>query len=316
MRYSTKLFVIMKKFHFNVKSVLAFCVCLFCTLLVNAQEPSKPSVYIDYFTRSSSVPFTWVEGLRNHVIEGIQKLDRVILTDVDSQSALRVEKERRESEDITAGEDNDMERVAVMSQLGANYIIQGFVSSMSANREKMDDGSIYYSASIAYTLKVINPKDGTLVGSKTFKHGEGITDICTGSTPDEAISKASQKAVKAVREFIDENFKVEGTILEVTLEKKDEVKELYISLGSAHGVGEDTYFGVFQMREIAGKTSFKEIGRLKVKAVEGEEVSLCEVKKGGKEIKKAIEEQQTVVVRLMPKPKSFLDKAAKAVNSL
>lgn len=306
----------MKKYLLNVKSVLTLCVCLFCTMLVNAQEASKPSVYIDYFTRSSSVPFTWVEGLRNHVIEGIQKLDRVILIDVDSQDALRVEKSRRESEDVTAGEDNDMERVAVMSQLGANYIIQGFVSSMVANREKMDDGSIYYSASVAYTLKLINPKDGTLVGSKTLKHGEGITDVCTGSTPDEAISKASAKAVKAVRAFIDENFKMEGTILEINEVKKNEVKSLYISLGSAHGVTDGTYFGVYMQREIANKVSFKEIGRLKVEAVEGEEISLCDVKKGGKEIKKALDEKQTIVVRLMPKPKSFLDKAADTVNSL
>lgn len=306
----------MKKYLLNVKSVLTLCACLFCTLLVSAQEASKPSVYIDYFTRSSSVPFTWVEGLRKHVIEGIQKLDRVILIDVDSQDALRVEKNRRESEDVTAGEDNDMERVAVMSQLGANYIIQGFVSSMVANREKMDDGTIYYSASVAYTLKVINPKDGTLVGSKTLKHGEGITDVCTGSTPDEAISRASAKAVKAVREFVDENFKVEGTILEINAVKKDEAKEVYISLGSAHGVSEGTYFGVFMKREIAGRTSFKEIGRLKVDAVEGEDISLCEVKKGGEEIKKAMDEKQVIVVRLMPKPKSFLDKAASTVNSL
>lgn len=306
----------MKKYLLNVKSVLTLCVCLFCTLLVNAQEASKPSVYIDYFTRSSSVPFTWVEGLRNHVIEGIQKLDRVILIDVDSQDALRVEKSRRESEDVTAGEDNDMERVAVMSQLGANYIIQGFVSSMVANREKMDDGSIYYSASVAYTLKVINPKDGTLVGSKTFKHGEGITDVCTGSTPDEAISKASAKAVKAVRVFVDENFKVEGTILEISEEKKSEAKELYISLGSAHGVTEGINFGVYVKREVAGRTSFKEIGYLKVKAVEGEDISLCEVKKGGKEIKAAVDANQTVIVRLVPKKVGFLDKVTTGINSL
>lgn len=306
----------MKKYLLNIKSALTLCACMFCTLLVNAQEASKPSVYIDYFSRSSSVPFAWVEGLRNHVIEGIQKLDRVILIDVDSQDALRVEKSRRESEDITAGEDNDMERLAVMNQLGANYIIQGSVSSMSANREKMDDGSIYYSASVAYTLKVIDPKNGTLVGSKTFKHGEGITDICTGSTPDEAISKASAKAVKAVRAFVDENFKIEGTILEISTVKKDEAKEVYISLGSAHGVSKGIYFGVFMKREIAGRTSFKEIGRLKVDAVEGEDISLCEVKKGGEEIKKAMDEKQTIVVRLMPKPTNIFDKATKAVNSL
>ena len=155
-----------------------------------------------------------------------------------------------------------------------------------------------------------------MVGSKTFKHGEGITDISTGDTQDEAISRASAKAVKAVRDFIDENFKLEGTILEISKVKKDDAKEVYISLGSAHGVSEDTYFSVCVTRQIAGRTSFKEIGRLKVIAVEGEDISLCEVKKGGEEIKSAVDAKQNVIVRLVPKPKSFFDKAADAVDSL
>lgn len=310
----------MKKFLLNLKGVLVFTLCAFYAMSGSSQEAAeakgKPSVYIDYFTRSTDVPFVWVEGLRNHVIEGIQKMDRVILIDVDSQSALRVEKDRRESADTSTGEDNDMDRVAAMSQLGANYIIEGFVSSMSTKKEKLDDGTIYYSASVAYTLKVINPKDGTLVGTKTLKHGEGITDVCTGSTPDEAISKACAKAVKGVREFVDENFKMEGTILEISAEEKGEAKELYISLGSDNGVGDGAYFAVFVARQVAGRSSFKEIGRLKVKAVEGGDLTLCEVKKGGKEIKEAVDAKQNVVVRLVPKPKSFLDKAAGAVDSL
>ncbi|MEG1580744.1 MAG: hypothetical protein RR386_05745 [Bacteroidaceae bacterium] len=297
-------------------------VCMCCALYAltsfsqeAAETGGKKSVYIDYFKRSTEVPAAWAEGLRNYVIEGIQKLDRVVLIDVDSQTSLHIEKSRRESDDISTGESNDMSRVSVMKQLGANSIIGGMISSMSAKKETMDDGSIYYSASIAYSLKIIDSENGTLIGTKTFKHGEGLTDICTGSTPDEAISKASAKAVKAVHEFIDENFKVEGVILEISAEKKGEAKELYINLGSAAGVSENTYFAVFVSRQIAGKDSRKEIGRLKVKAVEGEEISLCEVKKGGKEIQDAITAKQTVVINLVPKPKSFLDKAAGAVNS-
>lgn len=194
--------------------VLALCALFSAPAFAQeATEPAgKPNVFIDYFKRSSDVPFVWVEGLRNHVIEGIHKLDRVQLIDVDSKDVLRIEKERRESEDISAGDDNDMNRLAVMQQEGANFLIQGTVSSMTANREKMDDGSIYYSASIAYTLKLVDPKTGKLVGTKSFQHGGAIADVATGSTPDEAIADASAKAVKAVREFIDENFKVQGTI--------------------------------------------------------------------------------------------------------
>lgn len=273
-------------------------------------------MFIDYFKRSSDVPFVWVEGLRNHVIEGIHKLDRVQLIDVDSKDVLRIEKERRESEDISAGDDNDMNRLAVMQQEGANFLIQGTVSSMTANREKMDDGSIYYSASIAYTLKLVDPKTGKLVGTKSFQHGGAIADVATGSTPDEAIADASAKAVKAVREFIDENFKVQGTILEISEVKKDKAKKVYISLGSDNGVSEGTYFAVFVLRKVAGRDSRKEIGRLAVETVEGGDLSLCDVKKGDKEIKQAMDAGQDIIIELIPKPKSFLDKAAGAVNSL
>lgn len=100
----------------RVAMVLALC-ALFSSpaFAQEATEPAgKPNVFIDYFKRSSDVPFVWVEGLRNHVIEGIHKLDRVQLIDVDSKDVLRIEKERRESEDISAGDDNDMNRLAVM----------------------------------------------------------------------------------------------------------------------------------------------------------------------------------------------------------
>ena len=40
------------------------------------------------------------------------------------------------------------------------------------------------------------------------------------------------------------------------------------------------------------------------------------MKKGDKEIKQAMDAGQNIVIELIPKPKSFLDKAAGAVNSL
>ena len=298
--------------------VLALCALFSAPAFAQeATEPAgKPNVFIDYFKRSSDVPFVWVEGLRNHVIEGIHKLDRVQLIDVDSKDVLRIEKERRESEDISAGDDNDMNRLAVMQQEGANFLIQGTVSSMTANREKMNDGSIYYSASIAYTLKLIDPKTGKLVGTKSFQHGGAITDVATGSTPDEAIADASAKAVKAVRVFIDENFKVQGTILEISEVKKDKAKKVYISLGSDNGVSEGTYFAVFVLRKVAGRDSRKEIGRLAVEAVEGGDLSLCDVKKGDKEIKQAMDAGQDIIIELIPKPTTIFGKAAGAINSL
>ncbi len=261
----------------------------------NMDEPKgKPTVFIDYFKRSGSVPFAWVEGLRNSVIEGIQNMERVILIDVDSQDALRIEAQRRSNENISSGDDNEMDRLSAMNELGAQYIITGQVSSMTATWKKGSDNKGYYDGSITYTLKVINPQNGTLIGTKTLQHS-GLTGG-TGGNKEEAIANTLTYAKSSMRDFVDEHFKMEGTILEVNSEKKGKAEEVYINLGSLHGVKDAQKFTVYVTREIAGRTAKKEIGRLTVKAVEGEDISLCKVQKGGEEIMDAIRNEQPIMI--------------------
>lgn len=309
----------MKRNLLNVKSAVLIIACAFSTLTVNGQESEaakgKPNVFIDYFWRPNEVSFTWAENLRSCVIEGISATGRVELTDVDSNSALAIEKSRRESEDISSGD--DMDRLKVMTSEGANFLIQGRISSIATDINKTSDGTYYYSATCAYTLKVINPDGGKLVSTKTFKHGDGITNLVTANTEEEAVAKVCKQAIKAVRELVDDAFKIQGTILEISEVKKDEAKEVYISIGSDHGVGDGAFFSACIERPVAGgRTSQKEIGQLKAKTVEAGDLTLCEVKKGGKEIKAAIDGGQTIVVKTMPKPQNFFDKAANAVNNL
>lgn len=303
----------MKKFLLRA-IMLMFCVGSALSGYSQEETAGKPNVFIDYFTRSTSVPFLWAENLRSCVIEGINNTNRVDLIDVDSQDALRVEQARRESGELSDG--NDMERLAVMTQQGANFLIQGTVTSITTSTSKLDDGTIYYTATCAYTLKVINPKDGKLVSTKTFKHGDGIMDGVTGDTKDEAVSKVCKKAIKAVRELVEDAFKLQGTILEIAVEKRDKAEEVYISLGAAHGVGPDAWFSVCVARTVAGRQSLKEIGRLKVKDVEGDDLTLCEVKKGEKEILAAFKGGQELVVKNMRKPTIVFDQVKAAANSL
>ena len=51
-----------------------------------------------------------------------------------------------------------------------------------------------------------------------------------------------------------------------------------------------------RVKEIAGKEARIEIGRLKVEEVLGEELSLCKVTKGEKDIKTALDNGSTLVV--------------------
>lgn len=280
-----------------MRKILLLVVCVLCSLAgysQNFDEPKgKPTVFIDYFKRSGDSPFAWVEGLRNTVIEGIQKMERVILIDVDAQDALRIEAQRRSSANISSGDDNEMDRLAVMEQLGAQFIITGQVSSMTA-AYKSKDGKSYYDGSVSYTLKVINAKNGTLVGTKTFQHS-GLTGG-TGANKEEAIANTITYAVHSMRDFVDEYFKMEGTILEVNSEKKGKAEEVYINLGTMHGVKDAQKFTVYVVREVAGREAKREIGRLTVKAVEGDDISLCKVQKGGEEIMKAIRDEQPIKI--------------------
>ena len=267
----------------KIFSIFLFAVCAMSSVSVNAQEeqaPGKPNVFIDYFYRPSSVKAAWADNLRSCVIEGINATARVELIDASTKETLRLEEERRNSENVVSG--GDLERLKVMTTEGANFLITGTVTSIATEKKKLDDGTPYYSATCAYTLKVINPSNGKLVSTKNFKHGDGILNSVTGDTEDEAVSKVCRQAVKTMRELVESAFRIEGYVLEISESKKDEAKELYISIGSDNGVGPDAYFDACIEREIAGRKSNKVIGFLKVKNVEGGDLTLCEVKKGGK----------------------------------
>lgn len=140
----------------TIRIVIATILCVWGFMPAAAQETqSKPNVFIDYFWRPTEISFTTAEQLRSNVIEGINSTNRVALIDVDSNDALAVEQSRREAGNLDAGDDAD--RLKVMSQQGANFLIQGRIGSIVVERHTTDDGGVFYDAVLTYTLKVIDP---------------------------------------------------------------------------------------------------------------------------------------------------------------
>ena len=88
-----------------------------------------------------------------------------------------------------------------------------------------------------------------------------------------------------------------ANIIEGVRDKKDKQKEVYIDLGEGtKGVAKGLHFGVYRSKVVAGKEARKLIGKLKISAVEGDDVSLCKVQSGGKDIKEAIDGGETILV--------------------
>lgn len=264
------------------------------TAAAQEETAGKPNVLIDYFWRPTNISSNVAEELRNYVIQGITATKRVNLIDVDSQDALKIERERRD-QGVDAEGDND--RMKEMSEAGANFIIQGRITSLVVERKVTDKGVPYFTAVMNYTLKTINPNDGKLVHSQSLKYGGGLLDLETSNTETEAITKACRSAEKEMKAFVSASFPLFGSILEIDQEKKGEVKSCFISLGTNAGVNVKDKFTVNVVREIAGRKSLKEIGECEVKAVEGDDISLVEVKKGGKELKEAMDAGQKIAIK-------------------
>ncbi len=258
----------------------------------------KPNVYVDYFWRPNDVPFEVAEQLRSYFMEGILNSNRADIIDVDAQSNLRIEEERRKNGVDAEG---DVERIQVMQQAGANFIVSGRVTSAVTTQKTREKGGYYYEAVVSYTVKVFNPNNGKTVFSKTIQHGGGgiivIFTSCTGDTREEALTAACGNAKSAGRKFMKEAFPLFGRFLEVDQIKGDKLESFYIDLGEVNGLAEKDRFEVCIVREVAKHRSLKVVGECEVTAIEGDDIAHCKVKKGHKEIKAALDGGQTIVVR-------------------
>ena len=180
-----------------------------------------------------------------------------------------------------------------------NIIADGTINYISVTREfkvtsnKKDKIPQYY-AQIGLTLNMKDAASGTVLNSQVFEINKSGWSWVRST--DSAVKNALESLRKKVEKYYNTAYPYTAYILERGVEKNDKQKELYIDLGTAHGLQEGTHFNVYVIGSIGGKETRKQIGRLKVKSVEGDEVSLCKVVSGGKDIKAAIDAGQQLLI--------------------
>lgn len=293
-----------------MKKILLSAAAMLCGVLAmfaQSEPQGKMNVFIDYFDRPSSVSFVWEEAIRNNVMEGIQKTNRVNLIDVDSRGTLAIERSRREQDNASAGD--DMDRLKVMTEEGANLLIKGIVTDVTSKQTYDSKGQpLGYEASLTFTIKVIDPSNGTTVVTENFKFPKNLfSDLAstftktTAKSDDEAVQNCAQSIVGEMKKFVDKAFPSVGQIIEIDEKKGSEAKSAYINLGSENGMSKGAKFEVRVKRLIGGKTSFKLLGEAEVVDVEGDDLSKIKIKKGGKEILEAFDGGQELVVRSQQK---------------
>ena len=146
----------------------------------------------------------------------------------------------------------------------------------------------YYRAMTNVTLQIKDPQTDKIVGTPTFNvTGEDLSWV---ETREGALNEAFSRMAVLVCRYFNKQLPLYANIIEGARDKKDKQKEVYIDLGEAtKGFGKGIHFGVYLPKVVAGKEAKKLIGKLKVTDVQGDDVSLCKVQSGGKDIKAAID---------------------------
>lgn len=257
---------------------------LFFALFANAQESKyrKPVVVVNYFNKSSEIKSGDCELARNAVLSSLSNYPRLRVIDVETESSIDQETKRRLKEEALADE---LARSGQMKQLGADYILEGFVSKLETQRKTDSEGKVSYKGQMAYTIKVVSTENGTVAFSNNYTASSGSCD-----TEAEARTKALKDAAVTC-EMIETVFPLNGILVDQDYtEKKGKMKTCYVTLGSIHGVVEGVFLDVRKSKNIASRTVYEEVGILKVEKVLADDLSECSVVSNGKEILEATKE--------------------------
>ena len=179
-----------------------------------------------------------------------------------------------------------------------DVIISNISTTSHSQAETIKDKKVtktYYKGMIDATLHVKDVATGEILYSPTFRVAG--TEYEKHTSTEEALSSALTILRVKVRNYFNKNYPLYAKIIEGATAKKDKQKEVYIDLGSESGAYKDLHFAVYIVKTVGGKEAREQIGKLKVTEVQGEDVSLCKVQSGGKDIKAALDEGKNVVVK-------------------
>lgn len=246
----------------------------------NADSPGKvlKSVAETLLTgQTSSQQPQYAEAVRASIVNGLSKVRLFCLTD---------------------GNFTEDELSGAVPALYADGTITNISTVSKSESTKDSKGktttNTYYRGLVSVTVNLKDACDGTVVDSHTFSISDsGGSWMASG---EKAITDALQYLTGRVADHYNRLFPLNASVIEGGKFKKNKQQEVYIDLGFTDGVYKGQQFDVYLVKTIAGKEARTVIGRLKIEEVEGDEISLCKVTKGGDKIKTALDSGQTILV--------------------
>ena len=294
---------------------IAICTCLVMALsfpvfaapetaaVPNSEKPAlipvavMPLVLVD--GNMTALPQSLTEVVTSVFVQS----GRFHVLDRTAMEQVHAERELQKTADFI-----DSKIVAQGKNLGAQFIVTGNISNafVRENRTQLKDGSssVSYPAQALISLKVVSVETGEVKAATDFKEeyaqGDLITNLITlnpmkalkslesGNSPEESLAGIVKDVTPKIRAFLLQQFTVGITIIKLEEVDGKEAEKVLISAGTNMGVKKGDKFNVVmdEILEVNGKKMVRKskLGVLKVTSVDGEEISLCKVKDGGKEI--------------------------------
>ena len=198
----------------------------------------------------------------------------------------------RRLQTIDAEEAEDVKYLvtATLTDIAATRKLKTYDRKDSKGREYTETKT-YYGAVVTVALNFKNLQTG---GITTSTISGRCSEYSLARSADEVIRAALGALAANIYEYYNEAYPIRANIIERGTEKKDKTKEVYIDVGSRF-IGEDVHFDVFIVGQVAGRETRKQIGRVRVRETLGDDISLCKVQKGGKDIKAAFDRGDAIV---------------------
>lgn len=189
-----------------------------------------------------------------------------------------------------------------MKESGCDLYYDGSVSTINATRrirtweddKKKTHQETEYKATLVGNMNLKNAQTDEV--ELTIPLNSSAYSDTWMSTVDNAMSYCIERMQDHILNRLNMAYPLHASIVEGSTVKKDKQKEVFIDLGTNFGATKGMTFAVFLVGNVAGHETKKDIGRLRIIEVQGEEISLCKVTKGGRDIKSALDDGETLLI--------------------
>ncbi len=286
----------MKKTNFSLRNMIMVALVAMSIIPSFAQDERNSKVII------SMNDFTYnVKEQKTNVGNVLGKVADFVFNSQITQQRPEFQDNVRAS--IVKGVTNGRRTIALDGENPSNvdYIIDAQISNISTTSKietyKVKDRNktrTIYKGLIGVTLQVKNAKTGEIAVSPTFNVSD--YDAAWIETAEGALMNSMDRLSCYITNYFNRCFPYKANIIEGAREKKDKQKEVYIDLGSSVGAYSGIHFNVYTVKNVAGKEARQKIGKIRITDVQGQDISLCKVQNGGKDIKKAIDNGSSLLI--------------------